>query len=1123
MPFRPIRASRAPAARCVGLANSATIDPVIARRVLLFLLLGLLWGGCSKENALLIAARSEADVDSIRVRLIDPTHLNTLNPSDALRDLPIHRTQQDIHDGEPIRIAIHFTTPRSVAVIVTGTTPGGGHLYALRCYTVDGVVRDQIVLAGPLDTSVDADQDGYPKDASSTCVDPDAQGNLTPCVHACPSAVGVDCNDSSTDPTAATINPGAPEVSCDGIDQDCNGTDACADADGDGWPACAPAAPLGTCDCNDMDPSIHPHRPGEPDPEICGDGKDQNCDGIDNPCDADGDGYTSDVDCNDSDPTIHPGAMEVCGDGVDNNCNGLTDEGCVGPDEDGDGSPDCSTVPAGTPCDCNDCDPGINPTAAELCGPDGTGDGIDEDCDGTIDEGCDPPTSHDADGDGYAAMSFGGPDCDDTNPLIHPGAPEHCGDGVDDNCNGIPDDGCDADTDGDGWAEPPACEGNAAVHPGATETCDGVDNNCNGTTDEVLATPTTNMSGMALPEGDHGCIQQSCMGSPACPVDFLTDTGNCGGCRISCVDKGDVCMDGACFCTPAGRSCAGTSGDTCCSSTGDSTLGGCEDLQNDLQNCGSCFHQCNADSSGGALPANVADTCQAGACACGMTSPCAGDTHDGHYSACCGSTCTDVETDIHNCGACGNECGDHQSCMAGVCTCDAPYTDCNGPAAGGCVDLATDLSNCGTCGSVCGRAHATAQCVGGTCSINTCDTGYNNCDGSDANGCETPLNTLTDCGSCGTSCSRSNASATCATRSCRINMCSSGHDNCDGNDANGCETPLDTLTDCGSCGTSCSRAHASATCTTRSCRIATCSSGYGNCDGNDANGCETNTNTTTSHCGSCGTSCSYPHAGASCAGGTCAMGSCAPGWADCDGLDSNGCETSLHTLADCGACGTMCSRSNATATCSSGTCSISSCNGGYGDCDASDGNGCETSLHTLTDCGSCGTTCSRSNATATCSSGTCSISSCNGGYDDCDGNDSNGCETSLHTLTDCGSCGTTCSRSNATATCSSGTCSISGCNGGYDDCDGNDSNGCETSLHTLTDCGSCGTTCSRSNATATCSSGTCSISSCNGGYDDCDGNDSNGCERNLMTDDNNCGMCGNKCTGGKHCMTGTCA
>jgi hypothetical protein len=45
--------------------------------------------------------------------------------------------------------------------------------------------------------------------------------------------------------------------------------------------------------------------------------------------DEDNDGWTYDCgDCDDSDSTINPDAPEVCGDGVDNNCNAQIDEGC---------------------------------------------------------------------------------------------------------------------------------------------------------------------------------------------------------------------------------------------------------------------------------------------------------------------------------------------------------------------------------------------------------------------------------------------------------------------------------------------------------------------------------------------------------------------------------------------------------------------------------------------------------------------------------------------------------------------------------------------------------------------------------------------------------------------------
>lgn len=88
--------------------------------------------------------------------------------------------------------------------------------------------------------------------------------------------------------------------------------------------------------------------------------------------DNDGDGYSAcEGDCNDSAPDIYPSADEIC-DGIDNNCNGTIDEGF---DSDGDGYTTC-----GVEFDCDDSNADINPSAAEICT-----DELDNDCDGDTD------------------------------------------------------------------------------------------------------------------------------------------------------------------------------------------------------------------------------------------------------------------------------------------------------------------------------------------------------------------------------------------------------------------------------------------------------------------------------------------------------------------------------------------------------------------------------------------------------------------------------------------------------------------------------------------------------------------------------------------------------------------
>ena len=350
----------------------------------------------------------------------------------------------------------------------------------------NGVVDDNVISDA---WYVDADGDGYGNaDMAQEC---NGQDFLV--------TNGDDCDDLD-----ATISPDASEI-CDNIDNDCDGmTDDqdddveggvtwYGDTDGDGYGnveittmACLQPTDFvaeGT-DCNDNDVDTNPGAT-----EYC-DEQDNDCDGeVDEGllntyyADNDGDGYGDAVstveaclvpsgfvvdatDCNDADASVNPGAEEICDD-IDNNCDGQISEGLlftwVYADDDGDGfgnnSDTSSTCNDTLPTeygvwvwdntDCDDTDPAINPNADEYC------DGVDNDCDGSLDESdaLDASTWYaDSDSDGYGdaentmnacEQPFGyledNSDCDDADAGTYPGALEVCGDGVDQDCDGTVD------------------------------------------------------------------------------------------------------------------------------------------------------------------------------------------------------------------------------------------------------------------------------------------------------------------------------------------------------------------------------------------------------------------------------------------------------------------------------------------------------------------------------------------------------------------------------------------------------------------------------------------------------------------------------------------------------------
>ncbi|MBX7226906.1 MAG: hypothetical protein K1X55_12810, partial [Chitinophagales bacterium] len=370
-----------------------------------------------------------------------------------------------------------------------------------------------------------------------------------------------DCDDTNFD-----INPGAPEIDCNGFDDNCDG---------------------------DIDENSNYQLYYE-DVDDDGYGK---TDVLVASCNGAPPGYTAlPGDCNDNNANINPGHAEIACNGVDDNCNGTTDENNINVtyyqdvDGDGYGNPDesqttCNGAPNGYVTDNTDCDDNnsdIHPGAAEIpCT------GFDENCDGEIDENSVYITYYaDQDGDGYGNPAIsqttcdGAPfgyitnntDCNDNNANINPGHAEIACNGVDDNCNGTADENninvtYYQDVDGDGYGNPDesqtTCNGapngyvtdntdcddnNSDINPGATEIpCTGFDENCDGEIDEnsVYITYYADQDGDGY--GNPTISQTTCDGAPSGYVTNSTDCNdnnaniNPGHAEVPCNGVDDNC------------------------------------------------------------------------------------------------------------------------------------------------------------------------------------------------------------------------------------------------------------------------------------------------------------------------------------------------------------------------------------------------------------------------------------------------------------------------------------------------------------------------------------------------------------------------------------------------------
>ena len=418
-------------------------------------------------------------------------------------------------------------------------------------------------------------------------------------------------------------------------------------------------------------------------------------------------------------------------------------------------------------------------------------------------------------------------------------------------------------------------------------------------------------------------------------------------------------------------------------------------------------------------------------------------------------------------------------------------------------------------------------CVAGCNPGRACPTGQSCCNG----GCVDPQANTAHCGGCGQSCSVANASAACANGTCAVGMCMAPFGDCDTSPGNGCETDTSTsLMHCGGCSRACaSRPNTAARCEAGRCGY-TCTPGFADCDGVETNGCEVDTRASTDHCGGCGLRCDPANATARCEMGRCAVGACASDFGDCDGNATNGCEADLRSaLAHCGACGMACaSTPNSLVVCAARSC-LRVCATGFADCDGNVTNGCEVDTRTSnTHCGGCGRACNPMGGSGSCVAGSCTVTACMTGRADCDALPGNGCEVDVTTSTDhCGGCNARCAtRANARTSCAAGACNYT-CEASFADCDGSPSTGCEVDTRSsVAHCGGCNQACAaRANSTATCAAGACAYA-CVAGFADCDGNPSNGCEVDTRTSASHCGACGRACSvanGTAACVASACA
>jgi hypothetical protein len=628
---------------------------------------------------------------------------------------------------------------------------------------------------------------------------------------------------------------------------------------------------------------------------------------------------------------------ETC-DGADNDCDGKIDEDfdlTVDTDHCGACGHAChydrgEALCEGGACRLARCDAGwgdLNGVPGDGCearcepahpGPE-VCDGEDNDCDGKVDEGFDLASDGENCGacGNRCAYANGAGRCDDRQCALARCEPGYV----------------DADHRADN-----GCESRCQPTNGGVEVCDEIDDDCNGVVDDGVDKDRDpqNCGGCGaldeayicrLPNAENACDHGRCAIARCEPGFADADHAPDNGCEAPCEPTGDEVCDGI---------------DNDCDGDTDEGF----DLGTDVNNCGGCGNVCH---TGNAEPACLLGRCAIRACPAGMVDadhdprdgceyacvPAADPTEicDGVDDDCDGSVDEgfDILSDLDHCGGCDQPCHpDHALalCNAGACEiggCDDGWVDANGDVGDGCelnctpsddglevcdgrdndcdgsadedFDLQTDPLHCGACDHACSFPNGRVECQAGQCARRGCQDGWFDADGQPDDGCEYRCTPTPD----------------------PREVCDGVDNDCNGTVDDGFDL-MSSLDHCGACDTPCRRDHATTACDQGTCRLTACVPGFADANHDPRDGCEApcagapgdpevcdgldndcdghadedfDLATDADHCGECGHACDVPNAEPLCNGGQCNVRRCDPGFVDLDGRPGNGCECRL--------------------------------------------------------------------------------------------------------------------------------------------------------------------------------------------------------------------------------------